>query len=412
MQASSEPSTNSEAPLQLLLFVDKRPSAKEQARRICAYLATLNAEQPFCLQVVDVEEQPYLAEHFKLVATPALVKIHPEPRHTLAGADLINQLDDWWSRWQRAAEEYLHNTLAQTAAADSSADNGNGAIAEELTKSLVPPSNKPVPSPTSIVRSAEFIRLSDELFHLKQEKEQLEEQLLFKDRIIAMLAHDLRNPLTAASIALETLEMGYHPKEGQEMRLTPALTAQLLKHARTQTKAIDRLITDILQAARSNNAELRIHPQKLNLCLLCKEVLDYLGDRFSHKAQQVDTDIPNDLPPVYADKERIRQVLVNLLDNAIKYTPFQGTIQLAALHRTTQKVQVSVCDNGLGIPQENHERIFEEHFRLERDSSEDGYGIGLALCQRVVRAHYGQIWVDSSLNRGSCFHFTLPVYRY
>jgi two-component system, OmpR family, clock-associated histidine kinase SasA len=414
MQASSEPSANSEAPLQLLLFVDKRPSAKEQTRRIQAYLASLDAKHPFCLQIVDVEEQPYLAEHFKLVATPALVKIHPEPRHTLAGADLINQLGDWWSRWQRAAEEYLHSTATQTAAmGDGGVENGNElSFSSEATKASVPPVNKVAQSPTSIVRSAELIRLADEVFHLKQEKEQLEEQLLFKDRIIAMLAHDLRNPLTAASIALETLEMGYHPKEGQEMRLTPALTAQLLKHARTQTKAIDRLITDILQAARGNNAELRIHPQKLNLSLLCQEVLDYLADRFSHKAQRLDTDIPNDLPPVYADKERIRQVLVNLLDNAIKYTPFQGTIQLAALHRTTQKVQISVCDNGLGIPQENHERIFEEHFRLERDSSEDGYGIGLALCQRVVRAHYGQIWVDSSPNRGSCFHFTLPVYRY
>jgi two-component system clock-associated histidine kinase SasA len=117
------------------------------------------------------------------------------------------------------------------------------------------------------------------------------------------------------------------------------------------------------------------------------------------------------LPSVLADKERVRQVIVNLLDNAIKYTPAGGTISLSILHRTTQKVQVSVCDNGPGIPMENQERIFEDHFRLERDEKKEGYGIGLSLCQRIIRAHYGQIWVDSTDNHGSCFQFTLPVFR-
>jgi two-component system, OmpR family, clock-associated histidine kinase SasA len=414
MQASSEKLVNSEAPLQLLLFVDKRPSSKEQIQRIQAYLATLNAEYPFCLQVVDVEEQPYLAEHFKLVATPALVKIHPEPRHTLAGTDLVNQLGECWVRWQDSVENYLQTVRVEAEAARKGGE-GNGSshisINVELASST-PPKAAVLHNSTSIVPSAELIRLSDEIFRLKQEKEQLEDQLLFKDRIIAMLAHDLRNPLTAASIALETLEMGYNPKEGQETRLTPNLTAQLLRHARTQTKAIDRLITDILQAARSNNAELRIHPQKLQLKPLCKDVLEYLSSRFLQKSQIIDSDIPQDLPPVYADEERIRQVLINLLDNAIKYTPVGGKIQLAVLHRTTQKIQVSICDNGPGVPHENQERIFEEHFRLERDASKEGYGIGLALCQRIIRAHYGRIWVDSSPNQGSCFHFTLPVHRY
>ncbi|HEY9815474.1 MAG TPA: ATP-binding protein, partial [Candidatus Obscuribacterales bacterium] len=123
------------------------------------------------------------------------------------------------------------------------------------------------------------------------------------------------------------------------------------------------------------------------------------------------SDIPSDLPRVYADPERVEQVLMNLLDNAIKYTPVSGRIRLTILHRTTQKVQVSICDDGPGIPEENCDRIFEDRFRLERDESKDGYGIGLSLCQRVIRAHYGQIWVDSVPSQGSCFHFTLPVYR-
>jgi two-component system clock-associated histidine kinase SasA len=259
-------------------------------------------------------------------------------------------------------------------------------------------------------KSVEVFRLSDDVFRLKKEKEELEHQLQFKDQIIAMLAHDLRNPLTATSIALETLEMGFNPKDGSESRLTPALTVQLLKHARTQTRAIDRMVTDILQAARGTGTELRIQPEKINLAIICTDVVDHLQERFTGKRQRIATDIPSDLPNVLVDRERVRQVLINLLDNAVKYSPMGGTIQLSVLHRTLQKVQVSVCDNGPGIPSENRDRIFEERFRLKRDQDKDGYGLGLSLCQRIIRAHYGQIWVDSSPN-GSCFHFTLPVIR-
>ena len=121
-------------------------------------------------------------------------------------------------------------------------------------------------------------------------------------------------------------------------------------------------------------------------------------------------DIPQDLPYVYADPERVRQVLVNLLDNAIKYTPAGGIITVAGLHRTSQKVQFTVGDTGPGIPEEDRDRIFENLVRLQRDQGIDGYGIGLCLCQRIIRAHYGQIWVDSSSHGGAWFHFTLPVY--
>lgn len=201
------------------------------------------------------------------------------------------------------------------------------------------------------------------------------------------------------------------PQNGRNFSLTPALTAQLIKHARTQTRFINRMITDLLQAANGSNAQLHIHPQPLNLGDLCKDAIEQFKDRLSEKSQILKTDIPSDLPNAYADQERVRQVIVNLLDNAIKYTLEGGIIQVSVLHRTTQKVQVSICDNGLGIPKENQKHIFEDHFRLKRDETQDGYGIGLSLCQRIIRAHHGQIWVDSAPDQGSCFHFTLPVYR-
>ncbi|MGF1932928.1 MAG: histidine kinase [Nostoc sp. ChiQUE02] len=393
MQVSQDQPIYSEAPLQLLLFVDGRPKSRQQVQRIRAYLKELQAEYSFELQTIDVGQQPYLAEHFKLVATPALIKIHPEPQQVLAGSNIIAQLKNWWPRWQAAVDAYLK-------------------LQEDLQERI--DDNSRVTSPKSTIRSvavsAELIRLSDEIFRLKQEKDNLQEQLQFKDRVIAMLAHDLRNPLTAAAIAIETLQSNYNLETGQFQRLKPSLTAHLLKQARNQTKIIDRMITDLLQVGRGKDTEFPILPQKVQLGNLCLDILEELGDRYTAKSQKVETDIPNDLPYVYADPERIRQVLINLLDNAIKYTPEGGKISVAGLHRTTQKVQFSIGDTGPGIPVENRDRIFENHFRLQRDEGTEGYGIGLCLCQRIILAHYGQIWVDSAPNNGAWFHFTLPVY--
>ncbi|MBU7581762.1 MAG: histidine kinase [Nostoc sp. TH1S01] len=395
MQVSQDQPTYFEAPLQLLLFVDGRPQSRQQVQRIRAYLNELQAEYNFEVQIIDVGQQPYLAEHFKLVATPALIKIHPEPRQILAGSNIIAQLKNWWPRWQTAVEAYLK---LQEDFQERIDDNGR-----------VSPAKSTI---TSVAASAELIRLSDEIFHLKQEKEKLQEQLQFKDRVIAMLAHDLRNPLTAAAIAIETLQSNYNVEIGGFQRLKPAMAAHLLKQARTQTKIIDRLIADLLQVGRGSDKEFPIIPQKIELGQLCLEVLEELGDRYTAKSQTLETDIPSDLPCVYADPERIRQVLVNLLDNAIKYTPVGGKISVAGLHRTTQKVQFSIGDTGPGIPVESRDLIFENHFRLQRDQDTEGYGIGLCLCQRIIRAHYGQIWVDSTANGGAWFHFTLPVYPF
>ncbi|MEH2174034.1 histidine kinase [Nostoc sp.] len=393
MQVSQDQPIYSEAPLQLLLFVDGRPKSRQQVQRIRAYLKELQAEYSFELQTIDVGQQPYLAEHFKLVATPALIKIHPEPRQVLAGSNIIAQLKNWWPRWQAAVDAYLK-------------------LQEDLQERIDDTAKATSPKSTirSVAVSAELIRLSDEIFRLKQEKDNLQEQLQFKDRVIGMLAHDLRNPLTAAAIAIETLQSNYNLETGQFQRLKPSLTAHLLKQARNQTKIIDRMIADLLQVGRGKDTEFPILPQKVQLGKLCLDVLEELCDRYTAKSQEVETDIPNDLPYVYADPERIRQVLVNLLDNAIKYTPEGGKISIAGLHRTTQKVQFSIGDTGPGIPVENRDRIFENHFRLQRDEGTEGYGIGLCLCQRIVLAHYGQIWVDSAPNNGAWFHFTLPVY--
>lgn len=379
-----------QVPIKLLLFIDKRPTSGEYAQQLRHHLKELGGDHPFHLDVVDVSEQPYLAEHFKLVATPALVKFSPGLQQVLKGSTIHAQLEHWWPQWQAEAAATLEQLQQESLAARSGVSLGQ----------------------TNLAHSIEVMKLSDEIFRLNQEKDELEAQLQFKDRIVAMLAHDLRNPLTAASIAVDTLEMGHRAQvDNRKPKLSSELTAQLLRHAKTQIRAIDRMITDILQTAKGATVDLQIQPQATHLRPLVLGVLEAMDSKVRNNQQTVAVEIPQDLPLVYIDVSQVQRVLFNLVDNAIKYTPLGGHISISALHRTTQKVQVTIQDSGPGIPAENQETIFEESFRLQRDQGKDGYGLGLALCQRILRAHYGRIWVESNPGCGSQFFFTLPVYR-
>ncbi|WP_267383918.1 histidine kinase [Cyanobacterium sp. uoEpiScrs1] len=377
---------SSSVSIQLLLFIDKRPSSREYIQNIQHYFKQLKSDFSYQLQVIEIAEHPHLVEHFRLVAAPALVKVSPAPRQILAGSNIVNQLRKWCPRWQLALKESGPET------------SNNGKIQKQDSPKLI----------NSLSHSAELMRLSDRVFHLNQEKEELIQQLKFKEQVLAMLAHDLRSPLTAASITVETLELA---QNHQHPQFSVELKEELYQQARKQFRIMNRLITDILQVSQTMKTELDVHYNDVLLQVLCEEILKQYTNLFKEKSLILVRDIPQDIPQVYADEELIRQVIVNLLDNAIKYTPSGGKVTVSILHRTSQKVQVSVCDTGPGIPEEERERIFEGYFRLKRDQEKEGYGLGLSLCRKIIRAHYGQIWVNSILNQGSCFKFTLPVCR-
>ncbi len=394
MSIDRYPPNNSPRSLQLLLFLDERTTSHIPNQEIRTKLAILNAEHCFELQVVDVGKQPDLAEHYRVIATPALLKLYPQPRQVLAGSNLIDQIDNWWERWQE-----------QLAAG-----------AENLATEQIESVNSDQPKQQlrlndSLNHVSKLVKLTDQVFTLKQEKAALLERLKLQDRAMSVLAHDLRNPLTAAALALGTLEIIHNPDDYRANTLDPEKIAKLIERARSQLQLIDRLVTDILQPLATTTTKIDFHPQKINLIQLVTAVITQLDPQFQAKAQAIATDIPQDIPHICGDPDKLRQVIVNLLDNAIKYTPDRGQIQISALHRTAQTIQVSIADNGLGIPTEKQKLIFQDRHRLDRDLSESGYGIGLAVCQQIVRAHYGQIWVESAVGKGSVFNFTLLVHQ-
>ncbi len=378
--------SNLPSSIQLLLFVDERSQSTLQYQEIIKYFdehRLVGGQDMFALEIIDIGEYPDLAEYFKLQATPTLIKVHPVPKQVFAGSSLVNDLANWWPEWvdKLQTEQLVLDSPAVT--------------------DRVPVLN--------ISQISKMIQLSDEVFKLRQQQEELSQQLRFKDQVINMLAHDLRNPLTAAALALDTLAIAKNPEDRRNNYLKPELMQKLVQKAREQMNVVDRMISDILQLSQGEIADIKIFPLRLNLQLLVESVLEQIIGQLQDKQQLIDIDIPQDLPPVYADPERVRQVLVNLLDNASKYTPKHGKIRIVALHRTHQKVQVSIIDDGVGIPAAECELIFQKHYRLPRDQEQSGYGLGLPVCKSIIGAHYGQIWVESSA-QGSVFNFTLPVH--
>jgi two-component system clock-associated histidine kinase SasA len=376
--------------LQLLLFTDERLAHRAHIKQVEDYLNTLREGTDFSLEVINIKEQPQLVELYRLVATPSLVKLYPKPMQIFAGSSILPDLERWWEQWQETLRELRQG------------DVDLGDRPEEVDPHLHSQDH-----PLIETRYAkEIMRLSDEVFKLQRDKEELLKQIEFKDQILAMLAHDLRSPLTGTSIALETLEIIAQRPETEK---TISLKAQLYQQAKNQLQIMNRMITELLQESRQLSTKLDIKPRRMKIADLCDAVVGQFREKFQRGSIELVLDIPPDLPEVYGDPELLRQVLVNLLDNAIKYSAAGQQIRLVGLHRTLQQVQVSVVDQGHGIPDDEREKIFEGHFRLQRDRKQEGYGLGLAVCRRIIHAHHGKIWVDSTLGQGSEFHFTLPV---
>jgi two-component system, OmpR family, clock-associated histidine kinase SasA len=366
--------------IQLIVFVDERSRSTAQYQEVVAYLNSA-PQARIQLKIIDVGEQPDLAEYFKLVATPTLVKLYPLPRQTFTGSSLLRELQNWLPAWMEEIAEVDATGMP----------NATGDL------------------PSNLNQISDFLKLADEIFYLRQQQSALQEQLRFKEQVINILAHDLRNPLTATSLTLDTISIAQNPQDLRSAKLQPEMVQKLIIRAKEQLHRADRLISDILQLSQGAVADITISPHTHRVEDLLQDVLQQLGEQLGAKQQKVITDIPQDLPAVYADAARIKQVLVNLLENAVKYTPIGSCIRVAALHRTSQKVQISIMDNGPGIPENEYDLVFQKNYRLQRSQQEEGYGLGLPLCRSIILAHYGQIWVESS-EKGSTFHFTLLIY--
>jgi PAS domain S-box-containing protein len=222
----------------------------------------------------------------------------------------------------------------------------------------------------------------------------------FKDQFLSTMSHELRTPLNAVLGFSDLLrEDRYGPLNEKQHRY--------LNHIVTGGKHLVRLINDILDLSRIEAGRLQLAPEDVRVDQAFAEACDTLHPLISKKKHVV---IKHATPglSVRADGMRLKQILMNLLGNAVKFTPEGGKIELTA-NRVGDLVRLEVRDSGPGIPPEEQNRIFEAFYRLGQNAKgAEGTGLGLAITQRLVELHGGQLGLESHPGSGSCFHFTLP----
>jgi len=247
-----------------------------------------------------------------------------------------------------------------------------------------------------IALSIENARLREEL----QNTQALEEANRLKAELISTLAHEMRTPLTSIkgySTALLMEEATFDPETEQEF----------LQIIDEECDTLQELIHDLLESSIIDAGLLRLEPQPVRLPRLAQGVIDDITRRT--KKHRFLVDFPKDFPIVDADPHRIEQVLRNLVDNAVKYSP-QGGLVVVRGEAREDEVTVSVADQGVGIAPEHLNRLFEKFFRVESGLGHHvvGSGLGLPIARTIVESHGGRIWAESQVGEGSTLYFTLP----
>jgi len=222
-----------------------------------------------------------------------------------------------------------------------------------------------------------------------------------REDMAAMIYHDLRSPLANIVSSLDILPALYPGQENENVQSVVTI-------ARRSTDRIQRLLSSLLDINRLESGQAIISQQSTSLPALAEEALEAVRPIVESRHQALTSRLPKKLPPAWVDADMIRRVLINLLENASKFTPHEGKIELGA-KCDDGWVQVWVQDNGPGIPLADRENIFDKFIRLKGEESRAGLGIGLAFCRLAVEGHGGKIRVESECGQGSKFIFSLPV---
>ena len=242
---------------------------------------------------------------------------------------------------------------------------------------------------------------NDELeARVQQRTTELREAILARDQMLGVVAHDLRNPLTAAQIAVAAMLRALPDDAGSGLPRNAALTVEFSVQRAT------RLIRDLLDVTRLEAGTLLLERRPQAARELVVEVTDALGQVVSKSALELQADVEPDLPPVMGDSEGLFRVFSNLVENAAKFTPPGGRIRIGAC-RDEKSVLFSVADTGAGIAAEDVPHLFDRYWQ-GRPTNRRGAGLGLTIAKGIIDAHGGRIWVETTPGRGSMFCFTLP----
>ena len=216
-----------------------------------------------------------------------------------------------------------------------------------------------------------------------------------KDEFIGFASHELRTPLTTITGYLQMVEE------------SPDLIRHVMPKLKKQVARLVAIISDLLDISKIQAGKFELNQTTISLRSIIKESVD--SARQLSAVHEIEYKIPNEELFIYVDATKINQVLLNILSNAIKYSPNNKEIELNA-ERFGDEVKISISDHGKGIAKEHLDQVFTQFYRVaSKDSHAEGLGLGLYLCKEYVEAHHGKIWAESEEGKGTTIHLTLPI---
>src|SRR6266568_394719 len=221
-----------------------------------------------------------------------------------------------------------------------------------------------------------------------------------KDDFVGYVTHELKTPITTLWAFVQLLQ-GYHTKTGDKK------SQFLLAKVAGQLDRLTNLLNSFSQVYKAQTGMLQLHKEKIDLYEIVRETVEMFQYTTTTHTISIEGNVTK---PISVDKERIRQVVINLLINAIKYSPNADMI-LVKFSQEPRQIIVSVQDFGPGIPHEAQERIFERFFRMKDNQTYNvkGLGLGLYIALEIIKAHKGKLWVESTQGKGATFSFSLPI---
>jgi len=224
-----------------------------------------------------------------------------------------------------------------------------------------------------------------------------------RTEFVANVSHELRTPLTAIQGYLETLLSGALDERENARRFLEIV----LRHS----ERLGRLLNDLTDLSNIELGKVTLRREPVRIADVVGSVIDIIAPRAARARVTVGARIPADLAEVSADRDRLSQILINLIDNAVKYTPEGGSVTVTARNREDGTIEVAVADTGIGIPPADLPRITERFYRVDKARSRElgGTGLGLAIVKHLVMAHGGELRIESEQERGTTVRFTLPV---
>lgn len=248
-------------------------------------------------------------------------------------------------------------------------------------------------------RPKEILCVGNDISKIKKAEELLKEMDKRKSAFVVNVSHEFKNPLATIKESLtQVLE-----------RLTGEINVKqerLLEIAKNNIERLIRLVTDLLDISKIEAGKMELRRERVKIGPLVDEIIAENNIRISKKQLTVKKDIPQDIGLLWADKDKLTEVIINLLSNAIKYTFFSGNIAIK-LRGTKNKIRFEISDTGPGIAKKDFDKLFDKFERLTAERQE-GTGLGLSIAKDIIELHKGKIWVESELGKGTKFVFTLP----